>query len=84
MATRLEHIDKPSRHHLIAARGETMYRSELEIRVRYEELRREADRQRLIRQAVEGHAAAGSGQHEPEGRVSAKRGRWARVRRAHA
>ncbi|AJT64228.1 hypothetical protein T261_2554 [Streptomyces lydicus] len=60
-----------------------MFRSELELRVRYEELRREADRQRLVRQAVEGRpAGARSGENEPEGRVSSRRGRWLRVRRA--
>ncbi|MEU9487517.1 hypothetical protein ACFTZK_23175 [Streptomyces decoyicus] len=63
-----------------------MYRSELEIRVRYEELRREADRQRLVREATE-HAGrrgtARSGENEPEGRVSA-RGRRLRIRRAAA
>ncbi|GAA2329403.1 hypothetical protein OHT20_11590 [Streptomyces caniferus] len=65
-----------------------MYRSELEIRVRHEELRREADRQRLVREAT-GAAQAGrrgaarSGANEPEGRVST-RGRWLRIRRAAA
>ncbi|KIZ13973.1 hypothetical protein [Streptomyces natalensis] len=62
-----------------------MYHSELELRVRYEELRREADRERLVRQAVEGRLGAGrSGEHDPEGRVSTRRGRWARFRRAAA
>ncbi|MFE1172658.1 hypothetical protein [Streptomyces sp. NPDC058773] len=65
-----------------------MFRSELEIRVRHEELRREADRQRLVRLAEEAgrtghHAAARSGNDEPEGRVRA-RSRWARVRRVTA
>ncbi|MGW3010641.1 hypothetical protein ACWC9R_17675 [Streptomyces sp. NPDC001219] len=65
-----------------------MFHSELEIRVRHEELRREADRRRLVRQASEadgtGHrGAARSGDDEPEGRVSAW-GRRARVRRATA
>ncbi|REK89413.1 hypothetical protein DY245_15750 [Streptomyces inhibens] len=60
-----------------------MYTSELEIRVRYEELRREADRQRLVREATEGRrAAARSGANEPEGRVSSRRGRRVRIRRA--
>ncbi|MFJ9850045.1 hypothetical protein [Streptomyces sp. NPDC101150] len=60
-----------------------MYTSELVQRVRYEELRREADQQRLVREATEGRrAAARSGQNEPEGRVSRGRGRWARLRRA--
>ncbi|MFF9782808.1 hypothetical protein [Streptomyces nigrescens] len=65
-----------------------MYHSELEMRVRYEELRRAADRQRLVREATEARrtgirGAARSGADEPEGRVSA-RGRRARVRRATA
>ncbi|QHC25328.1 hypothetical protein [Streptomyces sp. GS7] len=59
-----------------------MYASELEIRVRYEELRREADRRRLVREATEvARAAASSGGGEPERRVSVRR--W-RVRRAGA
>ncbi|TJZ46140.1 hypothetical protein FCH28_26865 [Streptomyces piniterrae] len=66
-----------------------MYSSELELRVRYEELRREADRHRLVREATEGQraarrAAARSGANDPEGRVSRKRNRWARARRAAA
>ncbi|UKY52845.1 hypothetical protein [Streptomyces inhibens] len=62
-----------------------MYTSELEIRVRYEELRREADRQRLVREATEGRsAAARSGANDPEGRVSSRWGRRVRVRRAAA
>ncbi|MEW1751504.1 hypothetical protein ACIQU1_24420 [Streptomyces angustmyceticus] len=65
-----------------------MYRSELEMRVRYEELRREADRQRLVREATDTaqagrRGAARSGADEPEGRVSA-RGRRPRIRRATA
>ncbi|MFD0165500.1 hypothetical protein ACFVJH_15270 [Streptomyces decoyicus] len=65
-----------------------MYRSDLEIRVRYEELRREADRRRLVREATEARRAgrrgtARSGENEPEGRVSA-RSRWLRIRRATA
>ncbi|MBM4793328.1 hypothetical protein HXP44_15015 [Streptomyces sioyaensis] len=61
-----------------------MFHSELEIRVRHEELRRAADRQRLVREATAGRrAAARSGDDEPEGRVRAW-GRWARVRRAAA
>ncbi|ARF57553.1 hypothetical protein [Streptomyces gilvosporeus] len=60
-----------------------MYHSELELRVRYEELRREADRARLVRRAAEGRrVAARSGEHDPEGRVSTRRGWWARVRPA--
>ncbi|GGU44701.1 hypothetical protein GCM10010211_05410 [Streptomyces albospinus] len=59
-----------------------MYASELEIRVRYEELRREADRRRLVREATEAaRAAASSGDDEPERQVSIRR--W-RVRRAGA
>ncbi|WP_407287999.1 hypothetical protein [Streptomyces sp. BP-8] len=66
-----------------------MYTSELEMRVRYEELRREADRQRLVREATGAvragrGAAARSGENEPEGRVSSGRGRRWRVRRAAA
>ncbi|MCZ0970702.1 hypothetical protein O1L55_02580 [Streptomyces albulus] len=34
-----------------------MYASELEIRIRYEELRREADRRRLVREATKARAA---------------------------
>lgn len=65
-----------------------MFHSELELRVRYEELRREADRQRMQREATgAGRAgrrgAARSGADEPGGRVST-RGRWARIRRATA
>ncbi|KOG40490.1 hypothetical protein [Streptomyces decoyicus] len=65
-----------------------MYRSELEIRIRYEELRREADRQRLVREATEARRAghrgtARSGENEPEGRVRG-RSRWLRIRRAAA
>ncbi|MEU9113674.1 hypothetical protein AB0D04_18315 [Streptomyces sp. NPDC048483] len=62
-----------------------MYPSELEVRVRYEELRRVADRERLVREATEGRrAAVRSAENEPGGRVSRKRGRWARIRRAAA
>ncbi|MER6051462.1 hypothetical protein K2224_13445 [Streptomyces sp. BHT-5-2] len=63
-----------------------MYVSELELRVRYEELRREADRRRLVREATGAErTAARSGEDEPEGRVSTGRGRWwGRVRRAAA
>ncbi|MGW1374623.1 hypothetical protein ACWD6P_10175 [Streptomyces sp. NPDC002446] len=62
-----------------------MYTSELEMRVRYEELRREADRQRLVREATEAQragrgGAARSGEHDPEGRVSAERSRRWRIR----
>ncbi|MEU5473721.1 hypothetical protein [Streptomyces lydicus] len=65
-----------------------MFHYELEMRVRYEELRREAQRQHLVREArAAGHAgrAAGrSGENDAEGRVSSGRGgRW-RVRRAAA
>ncbi|MFG2529965.1 hypothetical protein [Streptomyces sp. NPDC048516] len=65
-----------------------MYRSELEIRIRHEELRREADRQRLARQATEApqngpRGAARSGTDEPGGRVRT-RSRWLRLRRAAA
>ncbi|MFF8783511.1 hypothetical protein [Streptomyces sp. NPDC015125] len=65
-----------------------MYRSELEIRIRHEELRREADRQRLVREATEAprngrRGAARSGTDEPGGRVRT-RGRWLRIRRAAA
>ncbi|WP_405841703.1 hypothetical protein OG528_26210 [Streptomyces platensis] len=65
-----------------------MFHSELELRVRYEELRREADRQRMQREATGARragrrAAARSGADEPGGRVST-RGRWARIRRATA
>ncbi|MCX4636026.1 hypothetical protein HEP86_28395 [Streptomyces sp. RPA4-5] len=65
-----------------------MFHSELELRVRYEELRREADRQRMQREATgAGRAgrrgAARSGADEPGGRVSSW-GRRARIRRATA
>ncbi|MER0482819.1 hypothetical protein ABR737_31535 [Streptomyces sp. Edi2] len=68
-----------------------MYRSELEIRIRHEELRREADRQRLVREAAGSaeaprngrRGAARSGTDEPGGRVST-RGGWWRIRRAAA
>ncbi|KUL37114.1 hypothetical protein ADL22_22820 [Streptomyces sp. NRRL F-4489] len=64
-----------------------MYASELEIRVRYEELRREADRRRLVREATEGareaaRNAARSGSDEPEGRVREGRIWRGRTRRA--
>ncbi|GGW87190.1 hypothetical protein [Streptomyces noursei] len=62
-----------------------MYASELELWVRYDELRRQADRSRLVRQAVEGAKdTARSGSDEPEGRVRADRPRRGRVRRATA
>ncbi|MEU7179575.1 hypothetical protein ACWIG3_20805 [Streptomyces celluloflavus] len=66
-----------------------MFHSELQIRVRHEELRREADHQRLVRQAAEGaraeeRAVARSGADESGGRVSGRRGRRVRVRRAAA
>ncbi|MER6841228.1 hypothetical protein [Streptomyces platensis] len=65
-----------------------MFHSELELRVRYEELRREADRQRMQREATEAPDAARrgtarSGADEP-GRPVSTRGRWARIRRATA
>lgn len=61
-----------------------MFHSEMEIRVRHEELRRAADRQRLARAAVAGRATAvRPGGDEPERPVRA-RDRWARVRRAIA
>ncbi|SHL15903.1 hypothetical protein [Streptomyces yunnanensis] len=62
-----------------------MYASELELWVRYEELRRQADRRRLVRQAVEGAKdTARSGSEESEGRVRAALARRGRVRRAAA
>ncbi|GAA2651204.1 hypothetical protein [Streptomyces lunalinharesii] len=62
-----------------------MYASELEIRIRYEELRREADRRRLVREATEGaRRAADLASDAPEGRVSPSRARRWRVRRAAA
>ncbi|MFF2811142.1 hypothetical protein ACFVT2_28965 [Streptomyces sp. NPDC058000] len=62
-----------------------MYASELELRVRYEELRREADRRRLVREATAGaRDAAHSGSDDPEGRVNTVRARRGRVRRAAA
>ncbi|MFI9358990.1 hypothetical protein ACWGQL_36075 [Streptomyces lydicus] len=65
-----------------------MFHYELEMRVRHEELRREAQRQRLVREAREaghaGRAAVRSGENDPEGRVSSGRGRRWRVRRAAA
>ncbi|MFB6438140.1 hypothetical protein ACFCVY_15395 [Streptomyces sp. NPDC056411] len=69
-----------------------MYRSEPEIRVRYEELRREADRQRQVREAIDARhatdapraAGARSGEDEPGGRVTPGRARWWRTRRATA
>ncbi|MGA4951705.1 hypothetical protein [Streptomyces lydicamycinicus] len=88
METRLEPLDEPSGHHLTTIRGDTMFHSELELRVRYEELRRRADRQRLEREATEARragrrGAARSGADEPEGWVSTW-GRRARIRRATA
>ncbi|MEU9124629.1 hypothetical protein AB0C96_33080 [Streptomyces sp. NPDC048506] len=65
-----------------------MFHSELEMHVRYEELRREADRQRLVREATEvlraeaGGAGRRSGENEPEGQVSSRPSRRWRVRRA--
>ncbi|MFE6742814.1 hypothetical protein [Streptomyces tubercidicus] len=65
-----------------------MFHSELEIRVRHEELRREAARQRLVSEAsevpsAERAAAARSAADDPEGQVRT-RGRWAVARRATA
>ncbi|MDT0455456.1 hypothetical protein RM550_06850 [Streptomyces sp. DSM 41527] len=68
-----------------------MYRSEMEIRIRHEELRRAADRQRLAHEATAAaeaprsgpRGAARSGTDEPGGRVRT-RGRWLRIRRAAA
>ncbi|MFI9027101.1 hypothetical protein [Streptomyces sp. NPDC053560] len=62
-----------------------MHYYEIQHRVRHEELRREADLDRLAREAAAGRRAARSAEHEPEGRVSRKKGRsgWAR-RRAEA
>ncbi|MCL6301618.1 hypothetical protein [Streptomyces kronopolitis] len=61
-----------------------MFHSELEIRVRHEELCRAADRQRLARAAIAGRdTAARPGGGEPERPVRA-RDRWARIRRAIA
>ncbi|ANZ16124.1 hypothetical protein SNOUR_14110 [Streptomyces noursei ATCC 11455] len=71
--------------HRLTPRGDTVYTSELELWVRYDELRRQADRSRLARQAVEGAKdTARSGSDEPEGRVRAARARRGRVRRATA
>ncbi|MFK0295784.1 hypothetical protein ACIQU6_35670 [Streptomyces sp. NPDC090442] len=62
-----------------------MYVSELELRVRYEELRREADRRRLVREATHAAWDAGrSGSEESGRRVRADRGRRGRARRATA
>ncbi|WP_411123307.1 hypothetical protein [Streptomyces sp. x-19] len=62
-----------------------MYTSELEIRIRYEELRREADRRRLVREATQGaRGAAVLASDDPEGRVRPSRARRWRVRRAAA
>ncbi|MFE6691918.1 hypothetical protein ACFVFQ_36300 [Streptomyces sp. NPDC057743] len=62
-----------------------MYVSELELRVRYEELRREADRRRLVREATNGaRDAARSGSEDSGRRVRGNRGRRSGVRRATA
>ncbi|MEW1672503.1 hypothetical protein AB0O47_04515 [Streptomyces noursei] len=63
-----------------------MYASELEIRIRYEELRREADRRRLVREATQGARGAAdlASDDHPEGRVRPSRARRWRVRRAAA
>ncbi|PBC85228.1 hypothetical protein SAMN05428945_0202 [Streptomyces sp. 2224.1] len=69
-----------------------MYHSELELRIRQEELRRAAGRRRLVREATEAAESAEAPQHgprgsarsgtdEPGGRVRT-RGRWLRLRRA--
>ncbi|WP_052865014.1 hypothetical protein [Streptomyces niger] len=62
-----------------------MHYYEVQHRIRHEELRREADLDRLAREAAKGRSAARSATHEPEGRVSRKKGRsaWSR-RRAEA
>ncbi|MET9295238.1 hypothetical protein [Streptomyces sp. NPDC003077] len=63
-----------------------MYYYELQQRIRHEELRREADFYRVVREAMEGQAdggrAVGSGRNEAEGRVRRGRSWWGRVRRA--
>ncbi|MEW1655255.1 MULTISPECIES: hypothetical protein [unclassified Streptomyces] len=60
-----------------------MYASELELRVRYEELRREAAHRRLVREATHGTGdAAHLGDDAPEGRVRGGRTRRGRLRRA--
>jgi hypothetical protein len=66
-----------------------MFDAEFPIRARYEQLLREADHQRLVRQAAEGartggRAAVRSGADASGGRVSGRRGRRVRVRRAAA
>ncbi|POX40436.1 hypothetical protein C3486_13930 [Streptomyces sp. Ru73] len=61
-----------------------MYYYELQHRVRHEELRREADLDRLAREAAAGRRAARSAEHGTEGRVSRKRGRSLRTRRRAA
>ncbi|MFI8994221.1 hypothetical protein [Streptomyces sp. NPDC053542] len=55
-----------------------MHYYEAEHRARAEELRREADRDRLAREAAEGRRAARSAGNASEGRVS----RWSRSVRA--
>ncbi|MEV0600843.1 hypothetical protein AB0I82_16325 [Streptomyces sp. NPDC050315] len=61
-----------------AVPGDAMHYYEVQHRVRHEELRREADRDRLAREAAEGRRAARSADNAPEGRVS----RWSRGVRA--
>lgn len=61
-----------------------MFHYEEAHRVRAEELRRVADRERLAREAAEGRRAARSAEHGTEGRVSGKRGRAVRLRRRAA
>ncbi|MER7395655.1 hypothetical protein ABT381_09075 [Streptomyces sp. NPDC000151] len=56
---------------------------EVQHRARAEELRREADRDRLARQAAEGRSAAQSAGNASEGRVS-RWGRGVRSRRRAA
>ncbi|MFH8410482.1 hypothetical protein ACH4FX_37750 [Streptomyces sp. NPDC018019] len=59
-----------------------MYYGELELRVRYEELRRQADRQRLVNEARKARRARrGSGSREdgPEGRVNGAPDRYTRA-----
>ncbi|MEU7639287.1 MULTISPECIES: hypothetical protein [unclassified Streptomyces] len=62
-----------------------MYATELELRVRYEELRRQSDRRRLVREAAEAtRDAAHFASDDPEGQVRTARARRGRVRRAAA
>lgn len=66
-----------------------MYHAEPQMRMRYEELRRAADRERLAREAATGPRAgrggdARSGEEEPVRRSGRRRGRLWRIRRAAA